>query len=289
MTSRTTCLLLAFHLLPAALAAAVSAAPVPLAELSRNTHFHGIAVDARDPERVYLATHHGLFVLDASGMADRVSDDGNDYMGFTPHPSDPDILYASGHPAGGGNLGFIVSSDGGQSWRQLSPGVGGPVDFHQMDVSKADPNVIYGSFRGLQASRDGGRTWNTVAPLPDGLIDLAASATDPARVYAATKGGLMVSTDAGASWKPAHMRRSPASMVQTGFSGEVYAFLLGAGLLRTDEPNLAWEVRSNAFGEGYLLHLAVDPGNPQRLFAITGEGAVMASTDGGATWRAVGG
>ena len=65
--------------------------------------------------------------------------------------------------------------------------------------------------------------------------------------------------------------------------------LLGAGLLRTDEPNLAWEVRSNAFGEGYLLHLAVDPGNPQRLFAITGEGAVMASTDGGATWRAVGG
>ncbi len=79
-------------------------------------------------------------------------------MGFTPHPADESVLYASGHPAGGGNLGFIVSRDGGRGWSSLSPGVGGPVDFHQMDVSKADPSVIYGAHGGLQASRDGGRT-----------------------------------------------------------------------------------------------------------------------------------
>src|SRR3546814_5804623 len=65
-------------------------------------------------------------------------------MGFTPHPADPEVLYASGHPAGGGNLGFIVSRDGGQSWAKLSDGAGGPDDFHQMDISKADPQVIYG-------------------------------------------------------------------------------------------------------------------------------------------------
>jgi hypothetical protein len=43
-----------------------------------------------------------------------------DFMGFTPHPSDPATLYSSGHPAGGGNLGFIVSEDGGGSWTQLA-------------------------------------------------------------------------------------------------------------------------------------------------------------------------
>ena len=37
-----------------------------------------------------------------------------DYMGFIPHPTDPSLLFASGHPAGGGNLGFIVSNDGGK-------------------------------------------------------------------------------------------------------------------------------------------------------------------------------
>ena len=91
-------------------------------------------------------------------MATRISDNQNDYMGFTPHPSDSNVFYASGHPASGGNTGFAVSEDGGRTWRQLSKGVRGPVDFHRMDVSRADPGVIYGVYRGLQVSRDGGHT-----------------------------------------------------------------------------------------------------------------------------------
>ena len=84
--------------------------------------------------------------------------------------------YASGHPAGGGNLGFIASTDGGKSWTRRSDGVGGPVDFHQMDVSKADPQVIIGAYRGLQISRNGGHSWETAGPLPQRTLDLAASA-----------------------------------------------------------------------------------------------------------------
>ncbi len=90
----------------------------------------------------------------------------------------PSVLYASGHPASGGNLGFIISIDGGKSWAKLADGVGGPVDFHQMDVSKADPKVIYGLYGGLQRSADGGRSWSKVGPAPDGLIDIAASGQD---------------------------------------------------------------------------------------------------------------
>src|SRR3546814_20068354 len=85
-------------------------------------------------------------------------------MGFPPNPTDPDLLYASGHPAGGGNLGFIVSRDGGKSWSKLANGAGGPVDFHQMDVSKSDPAVVYGAFGDLQQSADGGRRWTAAGP-----------------------------------------------------------------------------------------------------------------------------
>jgi hypothetical protein len=148
------------------------------------THFHGLAVDAADTSRLYLATHDGLFILELKDdTAYPISEIRQDLMGFTPDPGDPSILYASGHPAGGGNLGLILSEDGGRSWRQLAEGVDGPADFHQLTVSATDPRTIYGAYRGqLQVSPDGGRTWEIVGPAPEGLIDLAASSKKPGRL-----------------------------------------------------------------------------------------------------------
>jgi len=270
-----------------ALGVAVSPSPaetVSLAELRERTHFHGLAVDPAAGERLLLATHHGFFAVSPDGRATRLSEDRNDYMGFTPHPSPMGGLFASGHPEGGGNLGFIVSHDGGKSWRQLSPGARGPVDFHQMDVSKADPRVVYGAYKGLQRSRDGGKTWEMVAPLPERLIDLAASAHEVERLYAATERGLLLSTDGGRSWALAHEHAAPATLVQTGHEGDVYAFLFGIGLVKTVEPALRWELLSDGFGERYLLHLAVDPRDGERLYAVTQENELLASRDGGRTW-----
>src|SRR3546814_18572167 len=87
--------------------------------LTGETHFHGIAVDPSDPDSLYLATHHGFFVVGPDGVARQISETEDDFMGFTPHPADPDVLYASGHPAGGGNLGFIVSRDGRSEERRV--------------------------------------------------------------------------------------------------------------------------------------------------------------------------
>jgi photosystem II stability/assembly factor-like uncharacterized protein len=271
-----------------------SASATTVHELAQQTHFHGLAVDAADPDRLYLATHHGLWVVEGDGSARLISTTTDDFMGFTPHPSDPSVLYASGHPPGGGNLGFVVSTDGGATWRQLSPGAGGPVDFHQMDVSPADPSTIYGAYAGrLQVSRDGGRSWEIVGAAPDGLIDLAASARSPDILYAATESGLLRSEDGGRSWQDAYWLRQPASMVHVTPEGEVYAFVLGSGLIRTREPDLAWQAVADAFGEAYVLHFAVDPSERQKLYAITlhpedHSQTILASIDGGTTWSVFG-
>ena len=267
----------------------VSAGSVAVSELSKHTHIHGIAVPPGSPPRVYIATHHGFFAVSADGMASRLSETGDDFMGFTPHPTDPALLYASGHPAGGGNLGFIASVDGGRTWRQIAKGVNGPVDFHQMDVSRADPAVIYGVHGGLQVSRDGGQTWQVAGHLPDGLIDMATSATNVDKVYAATKGGLLISKDVGASWRPAYMVKRPVTMVQAAADGALYAFVYGSGLMWATEPGLNWKLLSDGFGDGYLLHLAVDPADPAKLYAVDDQGNVLASGDGGRTWAAFGG
>lgn len=270
----------------AAFATRSEAETLPVADLSRHTHIHGLAVDRHDPSRLLIATHHGLFRAGPDGIAQRISPV-QDFMGFNPHPADPDTLYASGHPVEGGNLGFVASTDGGKTWTQISPGVNGPVDFHQMTVSPADPETIYGVYGGLQASRDGGVTWALVGPVPDRLIDLAASAGDPDRLYAATEAGLFLSADAGETWTPL-LEGPPVSLVEVTPDGTLYAFVLGRGLVRSAEDRLAFETLSGDFGDGFLLHLAIDPANADRLYAATQHSEVLMSRDGGQTWSSYG-
>jgi len=257
-----------------------------VSELSSHTHIHGLAVDRQDPSKLLIATHHGLFRAGPDGNAELISEV-QDFMGFNPYPNDPKTLYASGHPRQGGNLGFIASTDQGKTWTQVSLGVKGPVDFHQMTVSPADPNTIYGSYGGLQISRDAGKTWKVVGPAPDKLIDLAASAKNADTLYAATEPGLLVSRDAGKTWKPV-LEGSPVSLVEVTPEGTLYAFVVGRGLVRSEEEPLSFTELGGDFGGGYLLHLAVDPFSPNRLFASTGKSRVLISTDQGRTWNSFG-
>ncbi|MFC0808862.1 WD40/YVTN/BNR-like repeat-containing protein [Ensifer sp. P24N7] len=257
---------------------------VPLAKVS---HIHGIAVDPADPQRLYLATHYGVWLTFPDGTAERISDNENDYMGFSPHPSETATFLASGHPADGGNMGVIVSKDGARNWQPLADGVEGPVDFHAMDVSAADPNVVYGLYGSVQVSRDSGKSWEVAGSPPADVFDLAASAVNPDIVYAATRNGLMASFDGGKNWKAAGGEGQPASMVDTAPDGTVYTFVLGSGLLKAPATALALQPVANSFGEQILLHMAFDPGNPQRMFAVSEKSKILTSTDGGKSWTAL--
>ncbi len=282
-------LLLAAAVLLAAAPHAHPQSKMSLNDLLRSTHIHGLAVDRADGERLLIATHHGLHALRLdTALVEPVSERRDDFMGFTPHPTDAMKLYASGHPARGGNLGFISSTDGGRTWAALSQGVGGPVDFHQMDVSKSEPSTIYGVHGGLQVSRDGGRSWRRVGPAPDDLIDIAASATNVERLYAATQQGILLSEDGGRNWQTAHPLRRPVSMIEVGADKSVYAFMVGGGLLRTEETSLNWQTLSRDFGDHYLLHLAVSPQDTSRMYASTHRNELLSSSDGGRTWRRIG-
>jgi hypothetical protein len=258
---------------------------VDVAKLHAGTHIHGLAVDRSDPTRLLIATHHGLFSAGPDGKAERISKV-QDFMGFQGDPADPDKLYASGHPPEGGNLGFIQSVDRGKTWTMVSPGLNGPVDFHQMTVSGADPNRIYGAYRMLQVSSDAGRTWKTAGPLPERLIDLAASHKNPDTLYAAAESGLSVSTDAGFTWTRL-LDGNPVTMIETTRDG-AYAFVIGRGLLHFEEGGFEPATINADWGETYLLHFAVDPADGNRLYATTAAGAVLASKDRGKTWTAFG-
>lgn len=257
--------------------------------LSGVLHIHGMAVDAADRSRLLLATHHGVWRTGPDGTATLVSETQDDFMGFTAHPADEGVFFASGHPAGGGNLGFVRSDDGARTWSRIAMGGDEPADFHAMDVSPADPAIVYGLYGELRVSRDGGESWRAVGAPPADVIALAASAEDASTVFAATRSGLLVSRDAGASWEAAHPARQPASAVEVAPDGTGYAFVVGQGVLRRAGPGLPWEPAGEGFGDRVLLHLTADPADPSRVFAVTDEGVVVASPDGGESWAAFGG
>ncbi len=282
----TVSLIAGFAIAAAAAGSAAGAEAVSVSQLREHTHIHGLAVDRQDSEKLLIATHHGLFRSGPDGKAELISAV-QDFMGFTPDPSDPNSLYASGHPAGGGNLGFIASTDNGVTWDSISPGADGPVDFHQMTVSLANPQVLYGAYGALQISKDVGKTWSVVGPPPEKLIDLAASAKNAGTLYAATEGGLSVSRDGGQSWETV-VQGAPVSLVEVTADGFIHAFVLGRGLVRSAESEMDFKTLSDAWGDQILLHLAVDPADKDRMFAATHQGDILASIDGGANWVELG-
>lgn len=170
----------------------VSAAEQPMSVVSG--HVHGVA---RHPggEDIYLATHHGLYVLSDSGAARRVGPV-IDLMGFT--VTTEGRLLASGHPGMGTDLpqpvGLIESADGGTSWAVRSRG--GQSDFHALSQSSTG---VLGYDGALRSSTDG-RTWRTLEG-PQGVTSLGAS-PDGATVLAATGAELYSSSTFGGTWDP---------------------------------------------------------------------------------------
>src|SRR5690606_26728853 len=112
-----------------------------------------------------------------------------------------------------------------------SPGVNGPVDFHQMTAIPVDPDIIYGA---LQRSLDGGHSWTVVGPLPTDLISLAASGREVDTLYAGTRNGLMISRDGGRSWDEL-LSDIPVSLVAVDGEDGLFAFVPGHGLVHAEE------------------------------------------------------
>ena len=271
-----------------ALIAASPASADTLNDLAGRTHYHGIAFARSGSAVLLLATHHGMFAVDKTGEATQVSPV-QDFMGFSPGPADPLTYYASGHPAGGGNQGFLKSTDGGGTWTQISPGANGPIDFHQMDVSAADAKTVYGVYGQVQVSRDGGETWSVTGEPPASLIAIAASGSKAARIYAATENGLQVSDNAGAAWTSLAFPGEVVSMVETAPDGALYVFVLGRGLMKASEAAAPeFTALGNSFGQAIPLHLAINPADGSHLALTTQTNDVLESHDGGSTWAPFG-
>jgi len=255
------------------------------------SHGHGLAVDPNDSRKVYIATHHGLLVLQNDKDLFRVGASTDDYMRFSVHPTESNVFFSSGHPSLGGNIGFMKSVDGGFTWKKISNGVDGPVDFHSMALSRVNPNLMYGSFQGnIQRSTDQGKTWEIVSRNHNPVY-LVADSQDENRVYAvdAQGQGILVSVDKGEVWESLS-NELEGGLVSTMALHPTDANIIFAysekigGLGKSTDAGMTWSNTKELFNGEMVLHLAFDRNSPATLYALTVENKLFKSTDTGDNW-----
>lgn len=263
-------------------------------------HIHGLAFDRRSPEVILVATHTGLVRLEAGAAPAWIGDHRLDLMGFTPHPGQPGVFFASGHPdlpayrrEKVGNLGLLVTEDGGRTWRSMA--LKGHADFHALAYSPRDGGVLYGwNVAGNPALFRIAATTGAVARLrAEGLADVLALTASPdgaPRLLAGTMRGLFASEDGGETWRPvgglANGLPVTAVVHHPTDARTVYAYAHGpgGGLMRSRDAGATWEVAGFvADPESPVIAVAAGPG--QRVALATAAADVHVSGDAGRTWR----
>ncbi len=190
----------------------------------------GMAIHPTNPDVVYIGA--------ASGGIWKTTDGGNiwvnigdelpslTYGAIAIDPNNPNTVYA-----GAGEFvatffslyagsfegdGLYKSTDGGQTWNQITNGFGGITQFGDLDVSPHNSNRIIAALgggvwhrgnlnnEGIWLSTDAGETWARTLIAGD-ASDIIFHPADPNIVYAAAgdrlgTAGFHISTDAGLTW-----------------------------------------------------------------------------------------
>jgi photosystem II stability/assembly factor-like uncharacterized protein len=237
-------------------------------------HIHGLGIDPADGT-LYIAAHFGIFKVVSGARVERVAGRYQDTMGFT--ITGPRKFLASGHPPtdnpGPPHLGLIQSTDAGLTWSEISET--GKADFHALQpVGKT--LYAYDSQTGrVRRSGDGGRTWVIGAKLR--VIDLAASADQPDRVYATTPQGVWVSGDSGKTFSPV-ASAPPLTHLDAPAIGVLTGVGVDGQLHTSPDGGTTWQRLGRLPAAPVTAFTAVDD---QRLLAATEHGSVYESRNGG--------
>ena len=236
-----------------------------------------IAVDPRDPNKLLVAVaghpygpnpERGIFRSTDGGQTFQkvlYKDENIGGADVQIDPTNPDTVYATLWEAregpwengawNGTGGGIFKSTDGGQTWSQLTKGLPEGIVQANVTVCAANPNRLYSSVAtktavAIYRSDDGGQSWTqaTTDPRPAGRIgggDLSVPRVDPKNpdtVYVAST-VTWKSTDGGKTW--------------TGFRG--------------------------APGGDDYQNMWINPNDPNIILLVSDQGALV-TVNGGQTW-----
>jgi photosystem II stability/assembly factor-like uncharacterized protein len=154
--------------------------------------------------------------------------------------------------------GAWLSPDGGESWRRVGRGLWGESRVYGLTVHPVEPRTVFaGADDGIYRSQDGGQSFERLSsPMNDMQVwKIAIDPVDPNNIFAGTRpSALFRSRDGGSSW-----RKLTVEMAE-------------------ECPNVRIP---------RVTALAVDPSDPNTVWAGVEVDGVRRSTDGGDTWQTI--
>ena len=154
--------------------------------------------------------------------------------------------------SGGPGSGIYRSSDSGDTWERVEGGLPKEMGKSAIDISKANPNVIY--------------------------VNLEAEGS---------KGGVYRSNDGGVSWKQTTSDR--ITVARAWYYIEVFAdpvdentvYVLNAPMLKSIDGGKSFKSISNPHGDQH--HMWINPNNPSNII-LSNDGGACITFNGGASW-----
>jgi photosystem II stability/assembly factor-like uncharacterized protein len=251
----------------------------PAAGLPNTPDYHSLLVDPTDPRRIFLGTHVGLYAsIDGGRSWEFARLEGQDAMNLA--RASGDTVWTAGHNV------LARSADGGTTWEDVRPDGLPSLDIHGFAVDPRDPDTLWAAIagKGLYRSTDGGVTFDLVSQEVGGAV-MALGVLPDGRIFAGDmEQGLLVSEDDGKSWR----QNLAAGLMGLAVNPEDPKRILAAGpgiLLSTDGGKTWDQVQSIEPGAGPV---AWAPSDPQLAYAVGFDRTLYRTTDGGASWQAVG-
>ncbi|MGI8497857.1 MAG: VPS10 domain-containing protein [Gemmatimonadaceae bacterium] len=247
--------------------------------LTDTRHIAAVRVDPQNPDVVFVAAFGHAFGPSAERGIYRSRDGGTTWkrvlflddstgaIDLAMDPGNSRILYAAmwkfqrypwGMEEGGGKTGLWKSTDGGDSWKELSDNPGMPTG-------------------------------------PKGRIGITVSPANPQRLWASVEaadsaGGIFRSDDAGRTWhrvnaeQKFHVRPWYYSGIFADTRDANTVYVLNLGTWRSVDEGKSYTRIRVPHGDCHILW--IDPDDPNRM--ITGnDGGAEVSFDGGASWSSV--
>jgi photosystem II stability/assembly factor-like uncharacterized protein len=245
-----------------------------------------IAVDPSDKNTIYIGySHGGVWKTTNGGQSWNPIFDDNNFLSIgqiTIDPSHPDFVYVgtgdpniSGYPFIGD--GVWRSDDKGETWTPY--GLASQRIVSKLIVNPGGSGKVYAATMGLPFQRNNNRglykgsvvnsAWQSSLFVSDqtGIIDMVVSPSDPSTLYAA-------------AWD--RIRNNQESLI-SGENGRIW---------KSTNGGITWSQLSGGLPEGVQsrIGLAIDPSNPQHLFAsFVGTNlsfsGLYETHDGGVSWQ----
>lgn len=248
---------------------------------------------------LYVATSNGIYQWKDQTWYDVSRSMGSAHVNYiSVSKTHPNIIYCATP------YGLYKSENYGQDWTYLWQ-IGGGEYVDQVLVSPGNPNIIYAVFGGYNSkfwgvfkSNDAGKTWKDISPMANTpYTALAINKDSLTHIFAGSPDAVWKSTTDGEEWDLSLLRsggsetrvikisESNPNFIYVGVTSNVY---FRAGIWISEDYGKSWHYRVNGFPESIayrnIISLAIDPFNPQIIYAGNTDVGIFKSVDLGHSW-----